>query len=252
LYLLTFLIFFLDFAGALFKIMHWPGTSWLILVSLVLVFLVLLPVNVLYNRNDKEINYNNFIAVLLFFAWFAAVSALLTLNVSKDLIHAACISSSNLEDQSALRTDYEAFIRQHPVSVYRCDQSVIEQSEQIMNSVHQTIHQMTNGTEYAEGKNEKLDYSRLLNKESRINSEAIANQMIDLIPSLTRYRNQLLGTEINKEQVETIDRLLFISEEGKEKWVNCVTNCPVILVIQQLKVLEYKMYVAQGIVCGTN
>jgi hypothetical protein len=249
-YLLTFLIFFLDFAGALFKIMHWPGTSWLILASLVLVFLVLLPVYVFYNRNDKEINYNNFIAVLLFFAWFAAVSALLTVNVSKNIIVATCNSSSNLDDQAELWSDYEAFIRQYTAKAHQYDQSVVDQSEPIINSVNQIIRQLATIKDYPEEKSEKMDYFKILNKESRINSEGVANQLIDLIPAVMQYREQLIQSGISKDQVETINHLLFISEGGKEQWVNCINNCPVIFVIQQLNALKYKIQIAQGIACG--
>ena len=51
--------------GALFKIMHWPGAGFVILISWSLVAVILLPIFVLNQLKQKENKINNFIIIIL-------------------------------------------------------------------------------------------------------------------------------------------------------------------------------------------
>lgn len=100
LYILVAIVFAIDFLGSLFKVMHWPGGNLLISVSLPLPFVVLLPYYLVSHKNDKEIDYRNFMAILFFFAYFAAISALLSLSVQKNVINAFVYSSIATENKT--------------------------------------------------------------------------------------------------------------------------------------------------------
>jgi hypothetical protein len=100
LYILVAIVFAIDFIGSLFKVMHWPGANMLILISLPLPFVVLLPYFLISHRDDKEIDYRNFMAILFFFAYFAAISALLSLGVQKNVINSFIYSSISSENKT--------------------------------------------------------------------------------------------------------------------------------------------------------
>jgi len=104
-YLLVAIIMALNIISALFKIQHWPYAGLLLMISLLLTFAVLLPVFLLSNPDDKLINYRNFLAVMFFFAYFAAVSALLSLGVSKNVIDGFVRSAYTIEEKNAVLSE---------------------------------------------------------------------------------------------------------------------------------------------------
>jgi hypothetical protein len=99
-YIITAVVLSLDLAGALFKVMHWPGAGMLILISMPLPFILVLPAYILSNRKENEINYRNFLAIVFFFAYFAAISALMALGVSKNVIEGYVRSAINIEQKT--------------------------------------------------------------------------------------------------------------------------------------------------------
>ena len=102
LYFTAFVSIIFDFAGALFKVMHWPGASIVITIGIPLPFVTFLPLYIIYNRNDKQINYNNVTAVLFFFAYMGAMTALLSLNVSKNILDESVKNIQSLESKITL------------------------------------------------------------------------------------------------------------------------------------------------------
>lgn len=104
LFILAALILILNFISALFKIMHWPGGVWMILITMLLPFVVLLPAYLYYNRNEKAINYRNYLAILFFFAYFASITALLALNVQRSVIDSFIQSAISFEQKTDILT----------------------------------------------------------------------------------------------------------------------------------------------------
>lgn len=86
LYVIAYISVLIVTVGALFKIQHWPGAGMLMMISIPLPFVLFLPGYLLSIRKNKQLNYNNLLLVLFFFAYFAVITALLALNVSKDVI----------------------------------------------------------------------------------------------------------------------------------------------------------------------
>jgi len=101
LYILAAIILAFDFISMLSKIMHWPGANILVMISIPLPFVVLLPFYLLSNSNDKEINYGNFVAVMFFFVYCAAINSLLTLSVQREVIDGFVKSAYSFEGKAS-------------------------------------------------------------------------------------------------------------------------------------------------------
>ncbi|OFX45348.1 MAG: hypothetical protein A2046_00040 [Bacteroidetes bacterium GWA2_30_7] len=87
LYIITFIVFFINLAGALFKIMHWPGAAVFLLIGLPLPFVVFLPVYLYQTRNDKNNSILNFLGIMFGLTFLAVFSVLLALNISKGVLN---------------------------------------------------------------------------------------------------------------------------------------------------------------------
>lgn len=85
-YIVTYFVFGLTMVSALFKIMHWPGSELLLLISLPTPFVVFLPVYLLALRKDKNVKVSNIMGIMFGLVFFAVFSVLLSLSASKNSI----------------------------------------------------------------------------------------------------------------------------------------------------------------------
>lgn len=95
LYVVTFVVFFIGMAGVLFKVMHWPGASLLLLLGIPLPFVLFLPVYLYHTRNDKKTTNTNFLGIMFGLVFLAVFSVLLALNVSKNVLNNAAANTAN-------------------------------------------------------------------------------------------------------------------------------------------------------------
>jgi hypothetical protein len=86
LYIVTWLTCFLVFTSMLFKILHWPFASILLLVALPFPYVVFLPVFLGVTSKNKNFNIYNVVFVLSLLALNSVVSSMIALNVSKEKI----------------------------------------------------------------------------------------------------------------------------------------------------------------------
>lgn len=112
-YILTAIVMAINFIGALFKIMHWPAAGIIMMIAIPLPFVVLLPVWVFSNGAVNKINCKNILAVMFFFAYFAAISSVLALSVSKRVVddfdtsaHIIQEKTMTLKENTALVSGY--------------------------------------------------------------------------------------------------------------------------------------------------
>jgi hypothetical protein len=107
-YILVAVVMAFNFIGALFKIMHWPGSGVLLMIGIPLPFVVLLPAYMLSNPADKEINYKNLLAMMFFFAYFAAITGFLAMRISTNVVEGFVRSAIYIEDKTmALKENTE-------------------------------------------------------------------------------------------------------------------------------------------------
>lgn len=86
LYIVTFIVFFINLAGALFKVLHWQGAGLILIVALPLPFVLFLPVYLAQTRKDKNYSVLNLMGVMFGLTFVAVFSVLLALNVSRDVL----------------------------------------------------------------------------------------------------------------------------------------------------------------------
>ena len=84
LYLITYITALILFTGVLFKIMHWPGASYIIYVSVPFPFVVFLPVFLYHTRKHKNVSLVQSIFVIFLLAYISVTSAMLSLRVAKE------------------------------------------------------------------------------------------------------------------------------------------------------------------------
>jgi hypothetical protein len=85
LYIVTWITCFVVFTSMLFKIQHWPGAGYGLLISLLFPYVVFLPVFLVVTSRNKNFNIHNTVFVLLLLAANSAIAALLALNVSREM-----------------------------------------------------------------------------------------------------------------------------------------------------------------------
>lgn len=105
LYIIAYICVVVVCASALLKLQKWPGDRIFMLISIPIPFILFLPAYLWSIRKNKQLNYNNLILVMFFFAYFAGMTALLALNVSRDMIEEYIISANNYEEQSNLANE---------------------------------------------------------------------------------------------------------------------------------------------------
>jgi hypothetical protein len=86
LYIVGYITTLVVLGGALFKIMHWPGAGVIILIALPFPFVVFLPVYLYVTSKIENFDLTKTVLVLFLMAHLSAFSALLALNVSKNVL----------------------------------------------------------------------------------------------------------------------------------------------------------------------
>ena len=86
LYIVTWVTCFVVFVAMLFKIQHWAGAWFTLIISLPFPFVVFLPVYLIVTGKNKNHNIYNTVFVLFLLAVISAFTALLALGVSKERI----------------------------------------------------------------------------------------------------------------------------------------------------------------------
>ncbi|HUX94441.1 MAG TPA: hypothetical protein VMV47_01805 [Bacteroidales bacterium] len=87
LYIVIWITCFVVFGGMLFKIMHWPGAGVALSLALPFPYVFFLPIYLVVTSRIKDYDINNTVNVLFLLAVISVFSALLALNVSREMIH---------------------------------------------------------------------------------------------------------------------------------------------------------------------
>ncbi|MCU0472776.1 MAG: hypothetical protein MUC93_05335 [Bacteroidales bacterium] len=115
LYLVTWLTCLVVFIAMLFKIMHWPGAGYALIIALPFPYIVFLPVFLAVTSKNKSFNIYNTVYVLFLLTAFSAVSVLLALNVSKEMTVDSLKISDNYNRLEAVLDEIQVINQQSPV-----------------------------------------------------------------------------------------------------------------------------------------
>jgi hypothetical protein len=105
LYVVTWITCLVVLGSMLFKIQHWPGAGFMLLVALPFPYVFFLPVYLIVTGKNKNHNIYSTVAILFLLASFSALSALLALGVSKEKLDDSLLLSGNyIRTESVLAT----------------------------------------------------------------------------------------------------------------------------------------------------
>lgn len=99
--IITWLTCFFVFTAMLFKIQHWPGAGYMLLLAIPFPFAIFLPVFLVVTGKNKNYNVFNTIAVLLLLTVISAFTALLAINVSLERTVDSLMLSRNYNNAEA-------------------------------------------------------------------------------------------------------------------------------------------------------
>lgn len=222
LYILAFLNILIICAGALFKIQHWPGAGQLLLWSIPLPFILFLPFYLLYVNKNKQLNYTNLLLVLFFFAYFGAITALLSLNVSKNILDESIVASLNYEHKVML-TDNQTLALMGAISksevsdsIKRSALNIKDKSDNINKLIDQLkidiINLFDKGNQQFITEDGNINLWNIIGKDNnQSNSREVLNdKIIEIRKRLNEFRGLLLsGIKYNdRETITYIDHLL--------------------------------------------
>jgi hypothetical protein len=100
LYTAALISFSIDFIGAIFKILHWPGAGLIMIVGIPLPFILFLPIYIVYHNKRKLKTDMNFFAVLMFMIYLGVFSALLAIAPSYEILTSYALSANNSSDSN--------------------------------------------------------------------------------------------------------------------------------------------------------
>jgi hypothetical protein len=258
LYIIAYFAIFFNFFSALFKIMHWPGAGILLFIGIPLPFILFLPAYLMYNRNEKEINYRNFVAIMFFFAYFAAISALLSVSVSRDTLDESIVSAYQLEQKTSICQDQISALHTMPVeksdSAFLLNKSSVEKILVSSDQLNQTIENMKVELVKSTNKNNSkfvaADGHFNLWKISGMENSTSMNigSLTQLKIQLNDFRQLLLTTSKNKDEglPGYIENLLHTKGDGEKEWeMSIFLGRNVIATIGELNLIKYNVALAE-------
>ena len=229
LYIAGFICAFITFIGAMFKIQHWPGAGWFLLVGIPLPFLYFLPVYVYHHNKSKEKSSINFLGVMFMMVYVALFTSILALNISRDIVVALSDCTYDISKTNDL------FLTQNDLK-YKCleKEGLSGNKEKIMQlkAKSDAIYNQINDIKIALIKASENTDSKALEQGNKINLKAImaldesnkttaimrgehgeggkATALKNQISDYREYLKSFVGNE--KEKTAILDNLLNTSD----------------------------------------
>lgn len=229
LYIAAYLTSALVLVAAMFKIFHWPGAGYLMMIATPLPFALYLPVFLYHNRKHEPKQSLNFIGVMLLLVYVAVFSSLLALNVSKNVIDGMVITAN---DFSAASKMYEQKNAADYKSVAGTDSTVIssdvaglkQQTDVVCNKIEEI---KTNLVRTIDGEDSPainaagcVDISKVMNRTESNTSTSIMHgknlnngEASALKIMVEDYRIYLLKLAADKDLQQLINSMLSTKDE---------------------------------------
>jgi hypothetical protein len=213
LYVIAYVCVFVNCVGALFKIQHWPGAG-LFMLSIPLPFVLFLPVYLAHIRKSKQLNYNNLLLVLFFFAYFAVVTALLSLDVGRNVLDEYVVATYNQEQSAELNRKQTNALIEAADSLTKTQLLAVKEKTDMLILL---IDNMKVGIV----KNVDIDNQRFVNQDGTINYWQIEGKDIKEIS--TRHVFQAKANELKNNLIDYrgyLNKTLPDSMAGLHTYIN--------------------------------
>jgi hypothetical protein len=238
-----------DAIGVLFKIMHWPGAGTILVITLPLPFVVLLPYFMLMNPNEKIINYKNFLAILFFFAYDAAVASLLATSVSTSITEGYIRSAMDLQKKSGVMHEFareKTALNGKETTSHTLSDSLTLNLASKADAVCHTIDVLRNDMiDRFSGNPEevhKTDLTAIMQRDARVDADTA--KLKDLDRGLVSYAALLEGSYFCSSNLKTYAKNTF-SSGGITGEGNYFSDIILVAALEELNLLEYQVRLAE-------
>ncbi|HPS83818.1 MAG TPA: hypothetical protein PLA88_05850 [Bacteroidales bacterium] len=229
LYIAAYLTSALVLIAAMFKIFHWPGAGYLMIIATPLPFALYLPVFLYHNRKHEPKQSLNFIGVMLLLVYVAVFSSLLALNVSKNVIDGMVITANDFSAASEIyeqknAADYKS-VAGTDSTVVSSDVAGLKQQTDAVCSKIETIKTLLVKTIDGEDSPAidaagRVDISKVINRTESNTSTSVMHgknlndgEAAELRKMIEDYRTYLLKLAADKDLQQLINTMLSTQEE---------------------------------------
>jgi hypothetical protein len=258
LYIIGVIIGFIFLTGILFKIMHWPGAGFALLISLLIMVVVFIPYLVIHAIRDKENQLQNFSILIFILAMMAVNIMVIALKVSKNVLtsmrvttEASMVASRTLEANNVLLLSQATQQEQAGIISEKSD-AIDTYIQEIMAEIVLLSHEKNQAAVRTDHSIDlqKANYFDVSNSVYQVifGNEKTGGKGEVLVASLESYR-KLLHENAGPELDESIDQLLNTGPmgENQETWLSYNFNqVPMIGALNILSSLQFSIRFLEG------
>jgi len=205
----------INFVGALFKIMHWPGAGIMLTIGIIIPFILFLPAYLIYQGKRGTRNIKNLIIVLFLLVYISAMDALMALNVSKAVIDDVMLVNDHY---ALLAAYYQGSTQDHLSDLDSADLTtgkiLADKTDHLVTEINQfkeaLVIEVSKDNEEAVSKESGIDIHKVIGKDNRNVSSHVMigeNRALDLKRSINEYKD-FLNEITENQQVAFIDKYL--------------------------------------------
>ncbi len=250
--------------GAMFKVMHWPGAGTMLTLSSIIAVVVFIPILVINALRDKENQVQSFTTLIFVLSFIAIGFMTFALRVSKDVMTSFLLSvDDNLKTEQLLvqnnESPYASLSDAEPVIRERAGE-LRENSNVLCRYIDELIREiivMANKKNAQAIKENSIDFRFLRDLDSpnaavlvMFDMEDGLNQGIVLEKKIDEYREYLLSLSGNESAV-LINKFLDTSpyQRGNQEysWIfHDFEHLPLISVVSRLIGLQANIRILEG------
>ncbi len=251
-------------AGALFKIMHWPGAGIMIMLSGIVTVFIFIPILVVQALKDKENQVQNF-TILIFVLCFVAITFMMyALRVSKNVLTAFSVAAEGHIASTGIvkarnTAYYDQLVLSLPDSEIVLDKAKLirEKTNDLDNYIQdltlEIILKSHSDNNAAVDQKGNIDFDKVDQKDASgstmlviFGDEGIPGKGNDLQKKINEYREFLYGNS-DPELAGSINKLLDTSPRGELTWVQyCFLQAPMMGAVNVLTSIQSNIRVAEG------
>ncbi len=230
LYLAGFICVFITFLGALFKIQHWQGAGWFLIIGIPLPFLYFLPVYIYHHNKSKEKSSVNFLGVMFLMVYIAIFSVILALNTGRDILNAFSAGDEDIIKTNNLFAVKNKLMydKLEKVGIAENKEKIVQlikiKSEVICTNINKIKVELVKTAENSDSPaldlENKINSKAIINKDESVStsqimrgSDGVSGKAIELKGLINDYREYLISfIGNNNESIKYIDNLLSTSD----------------------------------------
>ncbi len=254
-------------AGALFKIMHWPGAGIMILLSGLVTVAVFIPLLVINAMRDKENQVQNFTVLIFVLSFIAITFMTFALSISKDVMNSFVIAIENdIRTEQVIDQNNAALRKSLSHMELSSDQKaladeVIASADQMNIYIDKVIQIIATESHpdnnAAVRENGEIDYRELLNKDdTKVPAEVMLGIDRDVAEGVVLKRMleeyKMLAAKILTENDSSVEKALDTSDkiiygDYEMSWVSYnFEHIPMMSAICQLTSIQLNSRIVEG------